>query len=589
MHPNSTSVTVATATTRTSQSPVTRTTDGLQHALYSSSGLVILGCFVVLVVLGSKGQRKKGRLARGFFGGKPEKERARKTALHQMRERQHNAASLWIGQPTGSLFTPAPIYLPDAQRGVAVLGAPGTGKTVSVIDQAAYSVIDQGFPMILWDFKYPRQTSRIAGYAASKGYAVHIFAPGYPESGELNPIEEFLASDSDSLMARQFAEVMNANFKRSGMSSEDGFFGPAGDQATEAILMLTRGTQYPDIMMAQALASRTDLARLVLEHKERINPWVLASFGQLISSAGSEKTVSSILATANLNLTRFIKADILPSLCGETTIPTFLQGKTLLVLGLDREKRDVLAPLIATVLHMLVAKNVVRPRKDPLFLFADELPTLYLPALHNWLNENREDGLCTLIGCQNVVQMEKIYGRELSRAILGGCATKVAFNPQDYDSAKLISDYLGEKEIDYKTRSKGRSGGKGNTSYSEHVQTRPLMAPAEILRLPTGRSIILNPHFQHAQESYVPLLEGIRLSRAYGRIVKESGRDWDELRRVRIDSKRQRVISNDDLKARYDEADRLLPATNGKAVSARRTELPIEQLLGDDRSPLFYT
>jgi type IV secretory pathway TraG/TraD family ATPase VirD4 len=147
----------------------------------------------------------------------------------------------------------------------------------------------------------------LTAYAVKNGYELHIFAPGYPESEVCNPLE-FLKDDTDSMMARQFAEVMNQNFKRSGQTSEDGFFGPAGDQVTEAIMMLARGTEYPDLMMCQALASRTDLAHQIIKQKEQLNPWVLASFGQLISSAESEKTVSSILATA---IARFKIGDVL--------------------------------------------------------------------------------------------------------------------------------------------------------------------------------------------------------------------------------------------------------------------------------------
>jgi type IV secretory pathway TraG/TraD family ATPase VirD4 len=69
------------------------------------------------------------------------------------------------------------------------MGGPGSGKTFSVIDQALLSAIDQGFPVLLYDFKYPTQSKRIAGYAKSKGYKVNIFAPGYRESEICNPID----------------------------------------------------------------------------------------------------------------------------------------------------------------------------------------------------------------------------------------------------------------------------------------------------------------------------------------------------------------------------------------------------------------
>ncbi|MHC5855266.1 hypothetical protein [Nostoc sp.] len=41
-------------------------------------------------------------------------------------------------------------------------------------------------------------------------------------------------------------------------------------------------------------------------------------------------------------------------------------------------------------------------RTCPLVLGIDELPTLYLPALVDWLNQNREDGLISLLGLQNL-------------------------------------------------------------------------------------------------------------------------------------------------------------------------------------------
>jgi type IV secretory pathway TraG/TraD family ATPase VirD4 len=545
--------------------PFTRTWENISRSISPSQGMMLLAClgFVGLIALVGKTGSKKGKLAKGYFGGSSEKVSAKRVALKQMQNGKKNAVSVWVGTPTQNPLGKQPLYLPDAQRGMAVLGAPGTGKTVSVIDQVAISIIEQGFPLILWDFKYPTQTSRLAAYAVKNGYELHIFAPGYPESEVCNPLE-FLKDDTDSMMARQFAEVMNQNFKRSGQTSEDGFFGPAGDQVTEAIMMLARGTNYPDLMMCQALASRTDLAQQIIKQKEKLNPWVLASFGQLISSAESEKTVSSILATANINFTRFMKADVLPAFCGETTIPTFLEGKKLLVLGLDREKRDVLAPLIAAILHLLVNRNVSRKRSDPLFLMADEVPTLYLPGLHHWLNENREDGLCTVLGFQNLVQMEKMYGKDLARAIIGGCATKVIFNPQDQDSAKLFSDYLGLKEVKFKQKSKGRSSGKANTNISEQIQTKPLFEPSDFLQLPTGRCILLNPHFKRGKSAYIPLLESIDLSGDYQTILKWSEVRWDRVRQGLAGRSTQILVTQEDLAARYQLAQKMFPSGKSK-------------------------
>jgi type IV secretory pathway TraG/TraD family ATPase VirD4 len=259
-----------------------------------------------------------------------------------------------------------------------------------------------------------------------------------------------------------------------------------------------------------------------------------------------------------------MKADVLPAFCGKTTIPTFLEGKKLLVLGLDREKRDVLSPLIAAILHLLVNRNVSRQRSQPLFLLADEVPTLYLPGLHHWLNENREDGLCTVLGFQNLVQMEKMYGKDLARAIVGGCATKVIFNPQDQESAKLFSDYLGLKEVKFKQKSKGRSSGKANTNISEQIQTKPLFEPSDFLQLPTGRCILLNPHFKRSKSAYIPLLESINLGTDYQAIIKWSESRWDRVRQGLAGRITQVSVTQEDLTARYQLAQKMFPSGKNK-------------------------
>jgi hypothetical protein len=293
--------------------------------------------------------------------------------------------------------------------------------------------------------------------------------------------------------------------------------------------MLAKGTDYPDIMMCQGILSLTNLPQRLISQKNQINPWVYASFGQLISVANSEKTVASIIATANSNFTSFMKADILGAFCGQSTIPLDLKGKQMLILGLDREKRDVLSPLLATILHLIVNRNVTKKRSDPLFLCLDELPTLFLPSLTNWLNENREDGLATLIGFQNIVQLEKIYGKELSRAILGGCATKIVFNPQDAESAKMFAEYLGDAEVHFKSKSTGSSSGKSNTNLSEHNQTKKLLPPEEFLKLPTGKCVIINPSFKRKDESYIPLKEKIYISAEYLKARSQSEQVWETL------------------------------------------------------------
>ena len=423
------------------------------------------------------------------------------------------------------------VYVPDLQRGVAVMGGAGSGKTFSVIDPLIRSSIDQGFPTIVYDFKYPAQTKRILAYALKRGYKTHIFAPGYPESCTCNPID-LLKNDEDAIAAGQLIEVIGKNTDRSkGNASGDKFFEDAGLTLVEGILLATRAVenildrdfdsdnprQYCDLMMASSILNLPKLPqRLEIASKEILNVWTSRPFAQLISVKDAEKTSSGITVTAQRMFQKFLKKDFIGAFCGRTTLPLDLNGKQLVIFGLDRNNRDIVGPLLAAVFHTIVARNISRtiPREDPLIVAIDELPTLYLPYLVNWLNEGREDGFCGILGFQNIAQLEKIYGKELARAIIGGCATKLIFNPQDPDSGKFFSDLLGETEVGYKTKSKSTSSGKSGSSSrstSENIQKKPLFEAAQFNRLPTGKAVILNPAMSGDKESYIPLLKKFKI------------------------------------------------------------------------------
>jgi type IV secretory pathway TraG/TraD family ATPase VirD4 len=568
----------------------------LAGLIKSQSGLVLLSCFVALAIFRVlSGGNKKGKIATSYWGGNREKSLAARKAKKQISNPTRNSVALYIGtpqqvrmphgtltrsrienewrnrgllktQPTfyqqlHKLISPnSTLYVPDAQRGVAVIGAAGSGKTFSVIDPLIRSAFDQGFPMCLYDFKYPAQTKRAVAYAMKRGYTVRVFAPGFPESETCNPLD-LLKDEEDAIAAGQITSVISRNFDRGSNNNSDKFFEEAGDSLVEGILLVTKAIKtltgddkYCDLMMAQAILSLPNLpARLEAASKDKLKIWTTRPLSQLISVKDSEKTVASIIGTAQRIFQRFLKKDFVGAFCGKTTLPLDLDGKQLIVFGLDRNNRDIVSPLLAAILHMIVTRNVSRtlPRKDPLVVALDELPTLYLPALVNWLNESREDGFVGILGYQNIAQLEKVYGKELTRAILGGTATKFIFNPQDPESAKLFSDYLGEMEI--KFNSKSRSTGKGGASHStnEQYQKRHLLEAAQFAKMGTGRAVIINPAYTRGTEAYVPILQAVKVPAADIAQMNWSEGKWDLVRDRLIQNNSVQISDSD---SRHEDA-----------------------------------
>ncbi|MBE9036585.1 type IV secretory system conjugative DNA transfer family protein [aff. Roholtiella sp. LEGE 12411] len=581
------------------------------HHLFTPNGLALLGMLGVYllmkVVLGDGSNKKK--LATSYWGGKKESKKARISALEQLISPECDSASLYVGQLllkstskkkvndssvlnslTKKLFhiplvaevllsrkikyENISLYVPSVQRGTAAIGAPGSGKTFSAINPMIYSAIAQGYPVLLYDFKYPSQ-AKIAAYARKMGYDVHIFAPGFPESEVCNPLD-FLRDSGDAETARQLATVINKNFRILNNSNEDGFFGPSGDQLTQAVLMLTKEFgEYADIMTAAAILSSERMVERLMAAS--LNPWIRIAFGQLFSSASSEKTVAGITATASLMFTRFMAKNTLGCFVGKTTLPLEIKGKQMIIFGLDRERRDAVAPLMTSILHMTVARNIAKKRSDPLIVGLDELPSIYLPDLFRWLNESRSEGFCGILGWQNMGQLEKNYGKEVAKTILGACGTKFVFNPGENESAQLFSSFLGDEEIKYKQKSRSTGGGKPSTTTSEQEKTRKLFESAQFLKLPAGKCVFINPAYANKKEGSIPLLKSIKIPQSVKDIEEYNQQAWGKLVNTLARRSTQLPPTQRDLDIRIQQVDRRLPIPQDP-VEAGVQALPVDSL-----------
>jgi type IV secretory pathway TraG/TraD family ATPase VirD4 len=574
-----------------------------KRQLWTPQGLLTLVALGIGGYWLMSGEGKKVGVASAHWAGSTEKKAARSVAIKQINERKRDGLTTWINTPLISTlknprtkdgkvikrFEISPqantVFIPDGQRGTTVCGAPGSGKTFSVIDPMIRSVIDQGFPICLYDFKFPGGQAEIhAAYARNHGYDVRIFAPGFEGSESCNLLD-FLKSADDSETAGQIAKVLNKNFSlNGGKGGEDPFFQLSGDQLIKAVLQLAKLSEFPDFLTCQKILA-LDSAELIDRVKAaEISPWVKTSWDQFMSMRESEKTAASVAAIASLMFTNFVSPDILPCLCGESTIPLDLEGKQMIIFGMDQNRRDIVGPILATVMHMIVVRNIAKKRVDPLAVFLDELPTIALPNLVNWLNESRSAGFCGVLGYQNMTQLEQAYGKETSRAILSGCNTKFIFNPGEYESAKYFSDYLGDEEVKYKQKSRSNSKDGGSNSVSEQDKTKKMFSPEEILKLPAGSCIFINPAYANQTEASIPMKlkvhvgDGEMQRRAYGetnfdRVIKQ----------LKIKNKHS-PITGSDITERINSLNKFIPGKYTKSLKLLCSDAS-KQLV--ENNPLF--
>lgn len=569
----------------------------LREGFFSPTGLLFVACIGGLIwgawsSGGLFGQGNRQKLARARWAGNKEKGAARNLACSQMEGRKHNRVALFVSRckvekplKVGDKYliqipkSKDRLYFPDVQRGVIVCGAPGSGKTYSLINPLLRSAINQGFPIILYDLKYFQlksgtasaqgQSAKLAGYAIEWGYEVKVVAPGFGESCAVNLLD-FLKDETDGAMARQIAIVLNKNMNLGGDKSTNPFFTNARDLLTQAIFQLAKATRYPDLLMCFAILSLDNL--IVRLQNADLNPWTRAAFSQFLSVSHSPETAANIVGTTLGLFTRFIIPELLSTFCGTTNLSFDLKERQLVIFATDDEKRDVVSPLIASVLHLLATHNLATPRSTPLILALDELPTIYLPSLPSWLNQKRENGLVAILGLQNLSQLEETYGKETAETIFTGCVTKAFFNAGSSTAAKKYSDYLGDEEVCNTKKNKKRDAKGGrNTDTSDEFNRRPMFEVAQFNTLPEGKAVIISPGFRSGQEATLPLLAKIKLSpKVEDELEAESIAAWYKYQQKLSEQSQIKAITEVDLNLRTQEAERLFPLLTKEEIQAKK-------------------
>ncbi|MBW4435222.1 MAG: type IV secretion system DNA-binding domain-containing protein [Pelatocladus maniniholoensis HA4357-MV3] len=514
--------------------------NGLLKTFANPEGLAMVGGLIFLILLSQFTSGKKGKISTGRLVGKVEKLAATNLALKQIQERKHNKVCFWCGSPrywfSGKLrgfgarlqtFLGASptVWIPHAERSTLVLGAPGSGKTFGTIDRMAQSCMAQGFPLIVYD-KKGDQMKLLAPLAARYGYDVRIFAPGEPYSEVINPLD-FMENQEDAVTAAQIAQVINAN---AGSGKSDEFFSKAADLLAKALIQLAKGSDCPDLATVYCIQSVDDFINKLYAAVQagKVSRWVAASFQQYLKARDSEKTIASIDTTTVGIFSAFIQRSLLPCFIGKSTIPTKLSGRQILIFKLDDPRRDVVGPLLAAALHMTIVSNLCTPRFDPIGIFIDELPSLYLKALPQWINEYRSNGACFVLGVQSLEQLANAYGENLAAAITSACSTKILYNPANYSTAEKFSQSYGNKEFIIKNKSISDSKEGRTTTWADNIQTMPILTADEIMRFPQGKCVITNPGYTSSSEGSIPYPLTIPIPKSDQKQIEESEKLWSQ-------------------------------------------------------------
>lgn len=528
----------------------------VKDVAFSPIGLILGLMFLYWLWSSFWPKKSKAILAKGALATDRQRENARLKVIKLIAAQKYNDVGCYLGTPKGTKIMRANgqasivigedgarIYL-EATGGTYYQGLPGGGKSFSGLLPQFRSFIDigcgtkAGFPLVFFDIKFsthskqqPSPSSEVAGYAKARGYRVHIFAPGCKASSvpdwarpcTINLLD-FVCNSEDVEMARQVVLILLRNLVQ-GFDKMTPFFRDACVSGLQGLVLLAKLTDKPDLLTCRQILNHPNLLQIITG--PQVSESVRLVFDTFRKAMAVPETFSGVESTISNVFATILMPAIAPSICDKTTIPLDLDGNDLLIFGVDGERRDVVCPIIASVIHLHVNRNLLRPRRSPYGLSLDEFGSIYLPDLDEWPNQYRSAGLILQVATQSPDVAIKRYGKDSVQAIVKGMANHLIFQSA-YEDAKLYAGMVGQTDVTYKSTGSSSSKGGGSSSTSEHRSKIDLLEAHELVQAPRGKALIVTRSTGDKDSASVPFFEDIVIPDWDIQAVKESVNLWNK-------------------------------------------------------------
>ena len=374
------------------------------------------------------------------------------------------------------------------QRGCLVIGIPGSGKTYSIYGPFFRQMMQKGYAMFVYDYKYPDLTHRVMNELLDnyhcyevkpKLYIVNFDDPLH--SHRFNPIHPRYLTDP--IDATEIAEVIMKNANRENSKGED-FFSLSARCYLDLLiwfLKIYEGGKYctfPHLieLMGQDYRAVFEILKKFDELEVKRN-----TFADAIQDQAYEQLQGQI-ASARVPLNRFASKTLYWTLSGddfslEINDP---EAPKIICVGNNPRRQSVYGTTLAMLMSQLF-KIINRPGKMHSAVLIDELPTIYLKGLDNLINTARSNRVAVVIGAQDKSQLVKDYDQKESDVIFNTVGNVFAGAVKG-DTAEDLSKSFGK--VDQEMRSYQQSDTSEHVTYS--FQQRAVLPPNKIEALSQG-------------------------------------------------------------------------------------------------------
>jgi type IV secretion system protein VirD4 len=380
----------------------------------------------------------------------------------------------------------------ELNRNILLVGGAGAGKTTGKI--IPNILFNTSKSMVISDPKGElyELTSEIK---RKQGYKVHLFNFKDRNISDRFNIFDYFKKDSDAYKA---AHAYVTNTSSEGKPKDD-FWNQAQASLLQAFMLYVK---YKFPKEQHHMGSVFALAQV--DYQEMMKRFLEFPDGHIVKRAyktAMEKLQDKTQDNAFISLMMTLLPWMYEDVCKFTYKSDMIFGdiakeKTIVYVILPIADNEF-KPLIATFFTQLFTE---------LYAVADEnfnkLPVSVIMELDEFANIGRIPnfderhssarglGIDITIGLQDMSQLEKVYGKQAAKEIIGNCDIRMLMKANEFESAQYFSKMAGKTTVEIKSRSSSNGSRSKSSSESTQVVSRELITPDEILRMKKNEMLL---------------------------------------------------------------------------------------------------
>jgi hypothetical protein len=384
------------------------------------------------------------------------------------------------------------INVPNPFRGFIVCGTPGSGKSWFVIQPLMRQMIEKGYAMFIYDFKYDDLSKSAYNWLLTNQHKFPnppaFFAINFDDlsrSHRCNPLDPMAMLDITD--ATESARTILLGLNREWIKKQGDFFVESPINFVTAIIWFLRcykDGKYCTLPHAIELmqAEYDDLLPVlntVPEIEAYINPFITAFRNDAMEQLEGQ------VASAKIGMARLASPQLYWVLSGNdfTLDINDPENPKIVCIGNNPEKQGIYGAVISLYVSRLV-KLVNRKGRHKCALVFDEFPTLFFNNMDSLIATARSNKVATVLGMQDFSQLRKDYGKEQADVIINICGNIISGQVMG-DTARVLSERFGRINQDRESLSINRT----DTSVSLSQQLESAIPASKISSLSSGEFV----------------------------------------------------------------------------------------------------